>query len=245
MILSFFIENPEALWAFTVLYDLSLAILLFYFFGKNGLYTAVILGIILANLQGGKVSDLTIFGYSFTVSMGAIMYSGIYFATDLLNEKYGRKEANKAVIIGAIANVVVMATLVLSTLYLPSDLATSAGEVHKAISVLALYSPIFVIGSITAYLISQTFDVWLFNKIKNMTNGKYLWLRNNVSTLSSQALDTFIYTFVWVIAGQLSVEVALGIALSKYVFKFFIAIIDTIFIYMVRNWRPNDLSENL
>ena len=162
MILSFFIENPEALWAFTVLYDLSLAILLFYFFGKNGLYTAVILGIILANLQGGKVSDLTIFGYSFTVSMGAIMYSGIYFATDLLNEKYGRKEANKAVIIGAIANVVVMATLVLSTLYLPSDLATSAGEVHKAISVLALYSPIFVIGSITAYLISQTFDVWLF-----------------------------------------------------------------------------------
>tara|TARA_B100001029_G_scaffold26077_1_gene18550 strand:- start:2376 stop:3113 length:738 start_codon:yes stop_codon:yes gene_type:complete len=245
MILSFFIENPEALWAFTVLYDLSLAILLFYFFGKNGLYTAVILGIILANLQGGKVSDLSIFGYSFTVSMGAIMYSGIYFATDLLNEKYGRKEANKAVIIGAIANVVVMATLVLSTLYLPSDLATSAGEVHKAISVLALYSPIFVIGSITAYLISQTFDVWLFNKIKNMTNGRYLWLRNNVSTLSSQALDTFIYTFVWVIAGQLSVEVALGIALSKYVFKFFIAIIDTIFIYMVRNWQPNDLSENL
>ena len=141
------------------------------------------------------------------------MYSGIYFATDLLNEKYGRKEANKAVIIGAIANVVVMATLVLSTLYLPSDLATSAGEVHKAISVLALYSPIFVIGSITAYLISQTFDVWLFNKIKNMTNGRYLWLRNNVSTLSSQALDTFIYTFVWVIAGQLSVEVALGLSL--------------------------------
>ena len=63
-------------------------IILFCFFGKNGLYTAVILGIILANLQGGKVSELTIFGNTFVVSMGAIMYSGIYFATDLLNEKY-------------------------------------------------------------------------------------------------------------------------------------------------------------
>ena len=82
-------------------YDLTLAIILFYFFGKNGLYTAVILGIILANLQGGKVSELTIFGNTFVVSMGAIMYSGIYFATDLLNEKYGRAEANRAVIIGA------------------------------------------------------------------------------------------------------------------------------------------------
>ena len=50
-----------------------------------------------------------------------------------------------------------------------------------------------------------------------MTNGKYLWLRNNVSTLSSQALDTFIYTFVWVIAGELTFIVALSIALTKYI----------------------------
>ena len=62
MSLEFFIQNPEMLWIFTVFYDLTLAIFLFYFFGKNGLYTAVILGIILANLQGGKVSELNIFG---------------------------------------------------------------------------------------------------------------------------------------------------------------------------------------
>ena len=85
MNLEFFYNNPEILWIFTVLYDLSLAIILFYFFGKEGLYIAVVLGIILGNLQGGKVSDLEVFGYTFTVSMGAIMYSGIYFATDLLN----------------------------------------------------------------------------------------------------------------------------------------------------------------
>ena len=238
MTLDFFIQNPELLWIFTVFYDLTLAIILFYFFGKNGLYTAVILGIILANLQGGKVSELTILGNTFVVSMGAIMYSGIYFATDLLNEKYGRAEANRAVIIGAVANVIVMFTLVLSTYYLPSGVASSANDVHQAISTLALYSPIFVIGSITAYLISQTFDVWIFHKIKTLTGGKYLWLRNNVSTLSSQALDTFIYTFVWVIAGELNFFVALSIALTKYIFKVIIAIIDTLFIYVVRSWTP-------
>ena len=129
-----------------------------------------------------------------------------------------------------------MFTLVLSTYYLPSEIASSSNSVHSAISTLALYSPIFVIGSITAYLISQTFDVWIFHKIKKLTNGKYLWLRNNVSTLSSQALDTFIYTFVWVLAGELSFLTALSIALTKYIFKFIIAIIDTIFIYLVRNW---------
>ena len=237
MSLEFFLNNPEWLWVITVFYDLLIVVSLFYFFGKNGLYIAVILGIVLGNLQGGKVSDLTVFGYTFTVSMGAIMYSGIYFATDLINEKYGRSAANEAVILGAIANVVVMLTLVLSTYYLPSEIAKSSDEVHEAISILALYSPIFVIGSLSAYLISQTFDVWLFHKLKTITQGKYLWLRNNVSTLSSQALDTFIYTFVWVLAGELSFVVAFGIALTKYIFKIFIALIDTIFIYLVKDVR--------
>ena len=94
-----------------------------------------------------------------------------------------------------------------------------------------------MIGSITAYLISQTFDVWVFHKIKTLTGNNYLWLRNNLSTLSSQALDTFIYTFVWVIAGELTFLAALSIALTKYIFKFIIAIMDTFFIYMVRNWE--------
>ena len=213
MSLEFFLNNPEWLWVLTVFYDLFIVVGLFYFFGRSGLYIAVILGIVLGNLQGGKVSDLEVFGYTFTVSMGAIMYSGIYFATDLINEKYGRAFANEAVILGAIANVVVMLTLVLSTYYLPSEIAKSSDAVHEAISTLAYYSPWFVIGSLTAYLISQTFDVWMFHKLKVLTNGKYLWLRNNVSTLSSQALDTLIYTFVWVLAGDMTFIVALSLSL--------------------------------
>ena len=238
--MEFLINNPEALWIITVFYDLLLASLLFYFFGKDGLYLAIVLGIVLSNLQGGKVSDVVIFDRTFTVSMGAIMYSGIYFATDLLSEKYGRREANRAVILGALANIAVMLTLVLSTFFLPSDVADSADEVHNAISTLAIYSPIFVIGSITAYLISQLFDVWVFHKIKSITGTRMLWLRNNLSTLLSQALDTFIYTFVWVLAGQLDFSTAAAIALSKYIFKFAIAILDTFFIYILRDVNPKN-----
>ena len=156
--------NQELLWVLTVVYDLGLAILLYRFFGKHGLYTAVILGIVLGNLQGGKVSELEFFGYSFTASMGAILYSGIYFATDVLNEKFGKEEARRAVMLGFVANVAVMITLVISVQFRPSDIAGSALEVHNAISTLAGYSPIFVIGPLTAYLICQTFDVGLFIK---------------------------------------------------------------------------------
>ena len=227
--------NQETLWLLTVIYDLGLAILLYRFFGKYGLYTAVVLGIVLGNLQGGKVSELELFGYSFTASMGAILYSGIYFATDVLNEKYGREEANRAVLLGFVANIAVMITLLISIQFKPSNITGSALEVHNAISTLAGYSPIFVIGSLTAYLISQTFDVWFFHKIKSYTGESKLWLRNNLSTITSQLLDTMIYQFTWVLAGM-DLKTAFIIALTKYVFKVVIAGIDTIFIYWVRKW---------
>ena len=230
------LQIQELLWVLTVVYDLGLAIILYRFFGKYGLYAAVILGIVLGNLQGGKVSQLEFFGYSFTASMGAILYSGIYFATDVLNEKFGREEANRAVMLGFVANIAVMITLLISVQFRPSEITGSALEVHKAISTLAGYSPFFVIGSLIAYLVSQTFDVWIFHRIKVLTDGKYLWLRNNVSTITSQALDTFLYTFVWVIGTELSFAAAFGIALTKYVFKVIIALVDTIFIYWVRKW---------
>lgn len=230
------LANQELLWVLTVVYDLGLAILLYRFFGKHGLYTAVVLGIVLGNLQGGKVSELEFFGHSFTVSMGAILYSGIYFATDVLNEKFGRAEANRAVMLGFVANIAVMITLVLSVQFKPSNITGSALEVHKAISTLAIYSPAFVIGSLTAYLISQTFDVWLFHKIRSYTGESKLWLRNNLSTITSQLLDTMIYQFTWVIATGMEWKVAFLLAATKYVFKVLMALVDTVFIYWVRKW---------
>ena len=230
------LTNQELLWVLTVVYDLGLAILLYRFFGKYGLYTAVVLGIVLGNLQGGKVSELEFFGHSFTVSMGAILYSGIYFATDVLNEKFGRAEANRAVMLGFVANVAVMITLVLSVQFKPSTITSSALEVHNAISTLAGYSPTFVIGSLTAYLVSQTFDVWFFHKIRSYTGESKLWLRNNLSTITSQLLDTMIYQFTWVIATGMEWKIAFLLAATKYVFKVLIALVDTVFIYWVRKW---------
>ena len=228
--------NQETLWFVVVLYDLCLAVFLYRFFGKYGLYCAVILGIVLGNLQGGKISQLDLFGYELNVSMGAILYSGIYFATDLLNEKYGKTEANRAVMLGFVANIAVMLTLVLSTQFLPSDLTGSAAEVHYAISTLAYYSPIFIIGSLTAYLVSQRFDVWFFHWLKNRTNGQKLWLRNNLSTMVSQLIDTLIYQFTWVLATDLTFAQAFGLAAIKYIFKVVIPLVDTFFIYWVTNW---------
>ena len=68
------------------------------------------------------------------------------------------------------------------------------------------------------------------------TNGSKLWLRNNLSTMTSQLIDTFIYQFTWVFATGMDWSTALALALTKYVFKVIIAAVDTIFIYWVKRW---------
>jgi uncharacterized integral membrane protein (TIGR00697 family) len=87
-----------------------------------------------------------------------------------------------------------------------------------------------------AYLISQSFDVWVFHRIRNATGGRHLWLRNTGSTLLSQAIDTLIYGLVvwW---GLVDLVTALQLAGAKYVFKFVIAVVDTPFIYLACRWK--------
>lgn len=232
-----FSQHQTLLWFLTLILDLSFAVLCYRVFGRPGLWGVIVFSLLLANVMGPK---LTIVG-GLQTSMGVILYSSIFFATDLLSEKYGRAEAQRAVLLGFFVSVALVVMTQLSMLYLPSDMpetAVFAGTVHQAMLTLFDYTPRFVFGSLVAYLISQSFDVWAFHKIKRATSGKHLWLRNTLSTLLSQMVDTVIYGLVvwW---GLVDLVTALQLALAKYVFKFVIAVVDTPFIYWARNWHDD------
>lgn len=234
-IVAFFAEYQDLLWLLTLAIDLGFALLLYRVFGKTGLYASVILSILLANLQGPKLTVIL----GMQTSLGVILYSGIYFATDLLSEKYGKREANRAVMVGFVVSVIIVVMISISLLFLPStepNTAQFSRDVHNAFSTLFNFTPRFVFGSLLAYLISQRFDVWIFHFIKSRTGSRHLWLRNNLSTIASQALDTVVYSLVvwW---GIVDLTTAIQLGLAKYVFKVFIALFDTPFIYWGRSWQ--------
>jgi len=234
-IASFFTTQQELLWVMTLLLDLSLTLLMYRLFGRIGLTAAIVLAILLANLQGPKLT--VIFGLE--TSLGVIFYSTIFFATDLLGEKHGRAAANQAVLTGFGVSVIIVVMMSISMLYPPSTRPESAefsANIHAAFAQILNFTPRFVFGSLLAYLISQSFDVWLFHRIRQATRGRHLWLRNNLSTMTSQALDTALYSLVvwW---GTVSLTTAIQLALAKYVFKLVIAAADTPFIYWARDWH--------
>ena len=229
----YFSSNQDLLYFITLALDLGFTVLMYRFFGRYGLLACIVLSILLANLQGPKLT--VIFGME--TSLGVIFYSSIFFATDLMSEKFGKKAADNAVMMGFSVSAIILIMLSISLLFLAStqNQQTFSSEVHESFVRILDFTPRFIFGSLFAYLISQRFDVWCFHKIKAWTNGRHLWLRNNLSTMASQTVDTTLYALVvwW---GVVDLEQAISLGLAKMVFKIGIAAFDTPFIYWARSW---------
>jgi uncharacterized integral membrane protein (TIGR00697 family) len=235
---SYFSAHQDLLWLCTLALDLGLTVLMYRLFGKEGLLGCIVLSILLANLQGPKLTIIL----GFQTTLGVIFYSSIFFATDLMSERYGRAEAGKAVLIGFGVSCIIVLMLSVALLFDPSDRPETAEfsrTIQTSFENILNFTPRFVFGSLFAYLISQSFDVWLFHRIKRATAGRHLWLRNNLSTITSQALDTLIYSLVvwW---GVVDLQTALQLGMVKYAFKVAIAAFDTPFIYWARSWSRHD-----
>jgi uncharacterized integral membrane protein (TIGR00697 family) len=234
---TFYQGHQDVLWLTTLALDLGLTVLMYRVFGREGLLGCIVLAILLANLQGPKLTII----FGFQTSLGVIFYSGIFFATDLLSEKYGRAEAGRAVLIGFAVSCIIVLMLSMGLMFEPTtrpETAEFSQRIQTSFENILDFTPRFVFGSLLAYLVSQSLDVWLFHWIKRKTSGRWLWLRNNLSTMTSQLVDTFLYSFVvwW---GVVDLQTAIQLGLVKYGFKVCIAAIDTPFIYWALSWDRN------
>lgn len=215
----------ELLWFLLLSFDFAAALLAIKYFGKQALYALIIIGIIVCNIQVLKLVNL----FSFTVSLGNIAYGSIFLSTDLISECYGKKEANKAVSIGFFALVIFTISIQIANMALPSEYDVNS----DALKHLFKLSPRIAFASILAYVLSQYHDVWSFDYWKQKTKGKHLWLRNNISTMSSQTIDSAIFVFV-AFLGVYNTDVVWSIFYTTLLFKLLVAVLDTPIVYLGR-----------
>jgi queuosine precursor transporter len=161
------------------------------------------------------------------VSASIGLYSATFLLTDYLDEVFGKQQALRAVYMGIIAECVVLFA-VLMTLAVPS---APFWPHQEAWSTTFGVVPRIMIASISAFVISQLLDVYLFDWLKRKHQGRLLFVRNNVATILSQTVDTLIFYSIafWGVAGVELGELILMACLVKYV----IALLDTPFIYAV------------
>lgn len=174
--------------------------------------------------------DIEVFGTNlFEISVGILPYPLTFLITDLISEIYGKKNANQIVIAGIFASffslfIILIADLVPAVSFSPvSDDLFNTVFGNSAIAVFA---------SMTAYLFAQFIDIQIYHFWKRLTKGRHLWLRNNFSTWFSQFIDTFSIVFLLCSFGVLPWNSFKGLLISGFLFKVFIAALDTPLLYL-------------
>jgi uncharacterized integral membrane protein (TIGR00697 family) len=194
------------------------------------------IGIVTANITAAKIAwiPLPVLG-QVAVPAGFIAFGFAFLMSDLLVEHYGKAYA-KEVVQGTVVGLIVAYGLVWVAIWLPSAPFYN-GEQYA--SVLG-GSAAVVIASVLTIAISQPFDVWLFARLKQATQGRHKWLRNCVSTGTSQILDTvvFISLAFWIIPALQGTQTTTGMALvmiivGQYVAKLVVVALDTPVFYVL------------
>ncbi len=207
-------------------------ILLFYrFFGKTGLFLWMGIAIIIANIQ--VLKTISVFGY--VTAMGNIIYATTYLATDILNEIYGKREARKAVVMGFFVLIFFTIIMQLTLQFAPDASDTLSPALAQIFGLL----PRVTFASLSAYLISQSVDVWLYARIKQAMKGRHLWFRANASGIIAQLLDNLTFTWIFFVGffglfgwnQQLPTEIIIEIFITSLLIKYFVSICDTPFVY--------------
>ncbi len=167
--------------------------------------------------------------FNFELSVGIIAYPITFLITDIISEVFGQKRANKVVIAGVFASffallIVITADLAPATSWSP----LSDQEFSKAFS----FTYLAVAASLAAYLFAQFLDVQVFHFWKRLTKGKHLWLRNNLSTFSSQFVDTFTVLFLLCTFEVIEWNLFGKLLINGFLFKVVFALVDTPFAYL-------------
>ena len=200
-------------------------------------------------------------GWSFALAIGVLPYPVTFLCTDLISEFYGRRRANWVVTVGFFLNVWVVFILYIGGIMpqipvmdpqtgLPpiDSVSVIDGNISDPNSFAFYQIRALTFGAVTAsmiaYLAAQFCDVYLFHFWKRLTKGKHLWLRNNGSTIVSQAIDTVavilithFYAHALPIPADLPanelIQKLLMFIITGYVFKLVIALFDTIPFYLI------------
>lgn len=204
-----------------------------------------VVSIVIANVVGCKIINTGIFlgGLELAMSGGAITYAFTFLCTDIIGEMWGKKEANAAVLRGFIGQLFALA-LIIATQYTPSNDVS----MQHAYDTLLGQTPYFVAGSLCAYLASQSWDVFIFHKIRDALKGKQhlRWIWNNASTITSQIFDTAIYCIIsfgiglkmfWMENG---LAILAGLFAGQYLLKVCLALLDTPFFYVFTRKQDED-----
>ena len=221
----------ELLLVLSLLISFGATVLFLKLFGKSGLFAWIGICAVFANVE----VLILVHAFGMDQTLGNTLFASSFLATDILSELYGKKDANKGVLVGIITTVLFILLSTMWINYVPAEGDWAMPFVKQ----LFANTPRVLIASLIAYAVSEAFDVWLYHKWWTLTEkrfgnkDKYLWFRNNFSTLFSQLVNILIFNF-GAFLGIYSLSQLFSITIACYVIYIVTSLLDTPFIYLAK-----------
>ncbi len=213
-------------------------VLVFYkLFGKIGLFAWTAIITIAANIE----VLLLVEAFGIEQTLGNVLFASCFLVSDILSENEGKKDATLAVKIGIASNISFILLSQLWLLYTPSPNDWAMPSFKEIFS----STPRVMLAGLLVYALSQWLDVqlyhlfWAKTKEKLKDSKKALWLRNNLSTLLSQIVNTVCFTLA-AFYGVYEFEIIISIILSSYLIFIITSICDTPIVYLSRYIKKNE-----
>lgn len=196
-------------------------------------------------------AHLNILGFTmdFNLTAGAIIWPVVFITTDLINEYFGKPGVKRitylTIILIAYAFMVIFITIGLPPADWWARIQNEDGsffDMNAAFNRVLGQGQRIIIGSLTAFLLGQLVDVFVFQRLRRATGSKYLWLRATGSTLVSQLIDSFVVLFI-AFYGVFKTDQIVAIAITNYIYKFLVAILLTPVIYAGHSLIDNYLGK--
>lgn len=231
----------EFLLIFSLFFEFGLVLLAYRLFGKAGLYGMTVFCTVAANIE----VTILVNAFGMEQTLGNVLFASSFVITDILSENYGKEAANKAAKLGIFVTAAFIVLTQSWLLYTPSE----EDIVMSGVRTLFGNTPRIMTASLVVFAIVQLFDVWLYHKLWDFTSKKfgdshkYLWLRNNIATLTSQLINIVLFT-LGAFGGIYSPSVLADIMISGYVIFIVTSLCDTPVVYLARYMKKtNKISD--
>lgn len=198
------------------------------------LFALYITGMVLVNTVGSKIINL----FGVRVSVGIFFMPVLFLVTDIVGEVKGHEHASLFVHYSIIMLVILFVTTALFVQVAPHP----SWELQQAYRQIFGMSMRMSLASLVSFSISQTVDVNIFLLFKKLSKGKKLWLRNNLSTITSQFIDTVIFMFIafYQTTPKFTVAFVFSLIIPYWLFKVVFALLDTPFCYLGVKWLSKE-----
>lgn len=212
-------------------------------------------------LGGSPVNWIILGGkWNFDLTAGVLLWPVVFVMTDIINEYYGQRGVRFLSWLGA-ALIAYAFLMIFCAIHLtPADWWGSSQTSRGVSDMNASFNGIFgqglgvIIGSLSAFILSQILDVTIFHQIKKRTGERWLWLRSTGSTVFSQLIDSFVvisiafYFYPMLVPGNgepWPVQQLLTVCTGGYIYKFCVALLMTPVIYLIHEMIERYLGHEL